>query len=234
MDFIKSKVLNNKKLNYKFRLITLKSMSNLFVFKEGQFVNIKINETIFRCYSIASTQDKLPNWQILLDTTPNGTGCKYLSSLKRGDVIQTSIPTGIFHLYNSKGPILLGATGCGLASIMPMLNELAQKKCEIYLYFGLRYEKDIIFDKLLATLSKKYKDFKYTIILSRPKTKKYKKGHITNYIYEKVRELNNPKTSIYLCGNSAMIDEVRTKLSKDKPKFDKIYFESYYQDGKFC
>ena len=222
-------VVSNRKLNYKFHLLTLRAPSS-FSFKTGQFVVLKINDSIFRCYSIASSPEKLPFWEIFVDITPQGPGTRYLSKLKSKDKIEVTKVAGLFSLQSRKSKqIIFAATGCGLAALKPMIEESLRKDNseKAILLWGLRYEKDIVFKKLLAEWKKRYPQFTYIIILSQPKSQwKGERGHITKRIVNLAIE--EPKTSIYLCGGSDFIEETQDKLQKNSFSSEKIYFERCY------
>ena len=209
----KSKVVENKILNNKFRLIKFKLSCESWSFSPGQFVIIKIANKIFRDYSIASLPEQLPFWETILDVTPNGPGCKYLSRLKPGDTIETSAPLGTFVLKNKKhGSFLLVATGSGIASIKPMAEELSKnKKNKIIFLWGLRFEEDIFYREL----------FEKNIVLSKPGKKwSGKTGHVTDHLVK--------ADAAYLCGNQAMITDVTKTLIKMGMPKNKIYFEKYF------
>lgn len=209
----KSFVIENRVLNNKFRLIKFKLNGGIWHFKPGQFVIVKITDKIFRDYSVASLPEQLPFWETILDVTPNGPGCKYLSRLKPGDTIETSAPLGTFVLKN-KNPqhFLMIATGSGIASIKPMVEELSKnKKNKITLLWGLRFEEDIFYRKL----------FEKNIVLSKPNEKwSGKTGHVTDHLVK--------ADAVYLCGNQAMITDVTKALKKIGVLSKNIYFEKYF------
>lgn len=209
---IKSVVIENKVLNHKFRLLRFRLDGGIRSFSPGQFVIIKIADKIFRDYSIASLPEQLPFWEIILDVTPNGPGCKYLSRLKPGDTVETSAPLGTFILNPVFNNYLMVATGSGIASIKPMAEELSKnKKNKITLLWGLRFEEDIFYREL----------FEKNIVLSKPnKNWPGKTGHVTDHLVK--------ADAAYLCGNQVMITDVTKALIKMEMSGKKIYFEKYF------
>ncbi len=211
--FSPSVVLINKALNAKFRLLRFRLQSGNWRFQSGQFVIIKIADDIFRDYSIATLPEKLPVWETILDVTPNGPGCQYLSGLNPGNTIETSAPLGAFVLQNPKpGHFLMVATGSGIASIKPMIEELKKDKNNLITFlWGLRFEEDIFYREL----------FRENIVLSKPDSQwTGKTGHVTDHLVK--------ADTAYLCGNQVMITDVTKALIKIGVPKKKIYFEKYF------
>ncbi len=230
--FYKSQVIENQKLNYKFRHLRFKLKDKGFSFKAGQFLIIKISESVFRPYSIASIPKNLPYWELLIDISPAGPGSQFLKKLKPGEIVETSSAKGNLTLKDDKSNnLIFVATGCGLASIKPIIEELLNRKSQkkIYLFWGLRYQKDIFYQKLLEKWKKEQSNFHYEIILSQPENGwPGKKGHVNKHALKLIKNLPLTKTSCYLCGNQKMIEELRLGLMRIGFPENKIYFEKYF------
>lgn len=229
--FLTSKVISNKKLNDKFHLLLFALEDNqIFDFKPGQFTILKIDSDIYRSYSMASHPSKLPHWQILVDITPCGPGSTFLKNLKSGQVIQHSTAKGIFTLpkkptyYN-----IMAATGCGLASIIPMIEDLLLKnKQKVFLFWGLRYKKDLCLLDWLQSLTDN-RNFSYQIVLSEPPASWYGTiGHLTTPLVRFASTIPLEKLSAYLCGNQSMITDVKDALQKIIFDKKRVYFERCY------
>lgn len=233
IKFVQSEVLENKPLNYKFHLLRFKLKgkdTKAFSFKAGQFILVTVEDSLFRAYSIASSPKQLPFWEILIDITPNGPGCKYLKTLKPGDEIMTSTPKGVFALEEDGSTnIIMGATGCGLASIKPIVEEILSEGKNMHLYWGLRQEEDIFDRSFLENWKSLNPNFQYEIILSKPKSvTNGKTGHINLHMVELIKSLPKGTTSVYLCGNSEMIADVKSQLEKINFPEERVYFERHY------
>lgn len=220
-NFFKSTVIDNQVLNTKFRLIKFKLDGKNWSFKPGQFVILKVASKIFRNYSIYSLPEELPFWEILLDVTPNGPGCKYLSRLKKGEKVETSAPMGTFFINNKKpGNYILVATGCGFAPTKCMAAYLVKNhKNKIGLLWGLRHKTDIFPNGIKQA----------EIVLSKP-DKKWtgKTGHVTDYLETVVQKFPARKTGVYVCGNAAMIADVSRILKSYGVPQKNIHFEQFY------
>jgi CDP-4-dehydro-6-deoxyglucose reductase, E3 len=228
--FFQHEVVSNKVLNEKFNLIRLRSKSAGFNFKIGQFTTVKIDPTTYRCYSIASLPEELPYWNIFVDITPGGPGTKYLKSLTPGQIIETLSVVGKFELNIKLKKCIFGAIGCGIAPFLPMIKKLSEdENNELYIYWGLRTEKDIALEKMLKQYSKSSKKIHFEVILSKPSNKwKGKKGHITNEILKIASDATNRNMGIYLSGSGEFILEAQNQLKKQKYPLNRIYHEACY------
>jgi len=207
-------------------------MDKSFSFKAGQFVVVKISKSVYRAYSIASIPENLPFWEILVDITPGGPGSRFLKKLNPGETIKTSSAKGNLTLKDDKSNnFIFAATGCGIVSMKPIIEELfaqrSQKK--IYLFWGLRYQKDIFSQELLDNWQKDHSNFHYKIILSQSENGwPGKGGHVNNYVINLAKNLSFKKTSCYLCGNQKMIEDLKQRLMRIGFPENKIYFEKYF------
>lgn len=231
-NFLQSEVIDNQKFNSKFNLIRLKAKDSAFKFEAGQFTVIKIDDTVSRAYSIVSLPQTLPYWEIFVDITPGGPGTTMIKKLKPGDIIHTSQPRGTFKVEKDGAKkILMGATGCGMAAIKPVLEELLNDKerQSIQLFWGLRHEEEICFLEHLKKLQEIYPHFNYEIVISKPQNGwTGKTGHITSHLDQALQNHTPGEIGLYLCGNSEMIKET-IQLSEPKGlTLENIYFERHY------
>ena len=224
---LKHEVVSNEVLNDKFILITLKAKGKID-FKIGQFVLIKVGKSITRAYSIASTPEELPFWKIFVDITPGGPGTTYLKKLKPKDIIETTLPSGQFILGGKSNCYIFGATGCGIAPFIPMIESLLEKDKKVHLFWGLRHKKEIALKHVLSDWIKN-KNFEYEVILSQPEEAwEGKTGHISQYLLNKAKSMNKTNYNIYLSGSRNFINEVSLLLQDNKIPAKKIFFEACY------
>lgn len=231
-NFFKSQVLENKKINDKFHHLKFKLEGDPFDFQTGQFVVLKVGDGLLRDYSVASTPSLLPYWEMIVDVTPGGPGTTYLKTLKVGEIVETTSPRGIFIVEDDGSEtVILGATGCGIASIKPMAEEILQEnpQREVCLFWGLRFNNEIFLEKIFKGWKEKYPNFNFEVVLSKPETSwEGKSGHITECIKELAGKGSKDKVSVYLCGSSQMISDVKQSLAEINFPHDKIYFEKYF------
>ena len=81
-----------------------------------------------RSYSIASQSDAGDVLRFIVRVIPEGTASEYLMSLPLHAVVNMTGPHGFFVLDPvHPGDVVFGATGTGIAAVMPMLGELARR-----------------------------------------------------------------------------------------------------------
>ena len=103
-------------------------------FRAGQFVSISVGgeggaTTVpRRSYSIASQSDASDRLRFIIRVIPEGAASEYLMALPIGAVVAMTGPHGFFVLDAAHaGDVVFGATGTGIAAVMPMLGELGRQ-----------------------------------------------------------------------------------------------------------
>jgi len=200
-----------------------------FDFKPGQFVTLdlpiheKPNKR-WRSYSIASWPDGTNVFELLIVLLEGGLGTTYLfNNMQIGSELTLRGPQGVFVLPEMiDKDLFFICTGTGIAPFRSMANyiqlhSIAHQK--MYLIFGCRTKKDLLYDEEMRELEKKLPDFIYMPTLSREDWD----GH-TGYVHSLYEEIcNNNKQAcedmlelkpakFYLCGWKAMIDDARQKI----------------------
>ena len=207
-------------------------MDEVFEYKSGQFINVRIQDDgkpCFRAYSIGSR----PNGNIMklcIKLVEGGRGGPWLYSRKAGDKITFLGPSGYF-VYKTppEKTALFIATGTGVAPFVAMIEEelVRNNEQKIELIFGVRHESDLFYQDFFNELAEKYRNFKFTMTLSRPETAEWtgQKGRVTNVLEN--YELDPANTETYICGLKAMIDDAKAILEKRGMPTDSIHFEQY-------
>ncbi|MDE3225331.1 MAG: hypothetical protein KGN30_07975, partial [Nitrospirota bacterium] len=81
------------------------------------------------------------------------------------------------------------------------------------LYWGLRSQKDLYYQKEFEALAKQRPNFRFITTLSRPEPGwTGSTGRVTKLVADRVASVAN--LSVYLCGNSGMIGEVSALISQ--------------------
>ncbi|HEY8660331.1 MAG TPA: FAD-binding oxidoreductase [Hanamia sp.] len=200
-----------------------------FDFKPGQFVtlDLPIHEHLnkrWRSYSIASWPDGTNVFELLIVLLEGGAGTVYLfNEVKVGSELSFRGPQGVFTLPEKiEKDLFFICTGTGIAPFRSMLNfmhlhNISHKN--VYLIFGCRTSKDLLYHEEMKALESRMENFTYLPTLSREEWE----GH-TGYVhslYEEICKKNNEAceglenlkpTSFYLCGWKAMVDDARKKI----------------------
>jgi ferredoxin-NADP reductase len=190
-------------------------------FKAGQFVSIGVtappeepgtDEVVpRRSYSIASQSDAGDILRFIIRVIPEGKASAYLMGLPIGAAVQMTGPHGFFVLdAEHQGDVVFGATGTGIAAVMPMLGELARRTDgrgqRRLVLWGLRQESDLFarteIEELVARSGATLE-----IFLTAPGAAwTGSRGRITPALLDRLATLATP--TFYLVGNGAMITEV--------------------------
>ena len=154
----------------------------------------------------------------------------YLCDLKEGETVPMEGPYGKFVIREpmEKG-VLFVATGTGIAPFRSQINDLlksgeAEGK-DLWLFFGIRYETDILYQDEWKTLAEKYPNFHYIQTISRPKSWTGEKG----YVQEKIKKfIQDPQgLDVYICGLPAMVEDVQKTCAEMGFPKEKVHFEKY-------
>jgi len=203
----------------------------MFEFKPGQYIMVSIKKDSWilrKPYSIASTQDK-DYIELCIKIVPNGFVSNFMASAKKGDSLEIAGPYGIFVLREPvKNDVIFAATGTGISALKPMIDTVFKKGTDknVWLFFGVRTEDEIIYRKEFDNLAKKHKNFGFIPVLSQAGPGwKGEKGHVQDAVKKYIKD---PKgKEIYLCGVLAMVEEMIKMVQEMGFDKDKIYYEEY-------
>ena len=191
-----------------------------FDFEPGQFVTLdlpiheKPNKR-WRSYSIASWPDGTNVFELVIVLLEGGAGTTWLfSNAEVGTELTFRGPQGVFILKeeNYKKDLFLICTGTGIAPFRSMAHHIKRHNIEhenIYILFGVRTQKDLLYHEELKQLQLELPKFQYIPTLSREDWEG-KKGYV-HAIYEELCA-NKPTASFFLCGWKAMIDEAKKRI----------------------
>ncbi|MBC7456746.1 MAG: phenol 2-monooxygenase [Bdellovibrionaceae bacterium] len=190
-----------------------------FNFKAGQFVMLHVpvpgeGKALLRAYSIASTDQDNKRLSLLFKSVEGGKATEYVWGLKGNETLKFTGPFGkVFFQEPPTEQIVFLNTGSGLSQHMSfLLSKMNQyPNLKYKLYFGIRSEKDIYFKAELEELKFKLSNFEYNYVLSRASDAwTGKKGYVQNQLAD--FDYKNIPTTFYLCGNGAMIKDVKHQL----------------------
>jgi CDP-4-dehydro-6-deoxyglucose reductase len=189
-------------------------------FRAGQFVSIAVDEaeartgaSTRRSYSIASQTHEGGRLRFIIRVMPEGAASSYLMGLPVGAEVHLTGPHGFFVLDPvHAGDVVFGATGTGLAAIMPMLGELAARTeaGRRHLFWGARQEADLFARAEVEELAARA-GANLSIHLTAPSQAwAGAQGRITAAVLDALPSLTSP--TFYLVGNGAMINELKREL----------------------
>lgn len=206
-----------------------------FDFKAGQFVMLHVpskdpgGKPALRAYSLATSEHQKNGFRLIFKYVDTGLASEYVWGLGEGATLEFTGPFGrlFFKEPPTEQQIFLN-TGSGVSQHMSYIESNAEKYPDLKyrLLFGLRTEADIYYRDELERLKAKLKNFEYEFVLSRASDgwggkRGYVQNHLDGYDYMKI-----PST-FYMCGNSAMIKDVKTKLAGDGFDPKMIFAEAF-------
>jgi ferredoxin-NADP reductase len=191
-----------------------------FDFTPGQFVtlDLPIHEKPakrWRSYSIASWPDNTNVFELVIVLLEGGAGTTWLFN---NAVVGTEIPfrgaQGVFTLEpeHLEKDLFLICTGTGIAPFRSMSQYIKRHDIahqNIYILFGCRTQKDLLYYDELTELQKNFNGFHYLPTLSREEW-----NGKTGYVHALYEELccNRQPASFFLCGWKNMIDEAKQRI----------------------
>lgn len=190
-----------------------------FDFKPGQFVtlDLPIHEKPtrrLRSYSIASWPDGTNIFELLIVLNEEGAGTPYLfNQTTIGSELTFRGAIGVFTLPEKiEKDLFFICTGTGIAPFRSMLNHIQLHNIphqKLFLIFGTRAQKDLLYHDEFIELQKKMNSFQYLPILSRETWE----GH-TGYVHSVYENLCSHKqeSGFFLCGWKNMIDEAKQRI----------------------
>ena len=208
-----------------------------FTFKPGQYVQLEIpkyrlsRNPEFRAYSVASGAEDHYHLELVITRMEKGIVSTYVHDyLKAGQELKISGPYGDFYLRDSEKPILLIATGSGLAPIRSILYEIKRKKItrDTTLFFGARKRKDLFFFEELKEMEKVISSFTFIPTLSRAADEdkwQGEQGRVTDLIERHIRP--NTVTEVYICGSPNMVNSCEKKLSEKGIPEECIFYDKF-------
>jgi ferredoxin--NADP+ reductase len=195
-------------------------------FKAGQYTKVALEidgERVGRPYSLVNAPGQGP-LEIYFNEVPEGPLTPRLSDLNPGDPVWLSAkPGGIFTLdtVEPARTLWLLATGTALGVYLSILRdpEVWEKFERVILVHGVRRGADLTYGETLAAIAEHRGDrFRFVPAVSREDHAGALRGRITDLLTDGTLEgragarIEPHASHVMLCGNSAMIKEVKAML----------------------
>jgi ferredoxin-NADP reductase len=205
-----------------------------FTFKAGQFIMLDLpidSKYTNRSYSIASPPSEDNIFELCIVINPKGMGTPYIfENYKVGSTVKISRVLGKFVIQQPiDHDICFICTGTGIAPLRSQLLDIVNKNIphrNIYMVFGNRWEKDILYRKEMEDLQAKIPSFQFIPVLSRQNEGWTGRTGYVHAVYEELFSDKRP-ACFYLCGWADMLRDARQRLEAMGYDKKQVKFESY-------
>jgi NAD(P)H-flavin reductase/ferredoxin len=200
-----------------------------FDFSAGQFASVTFAGCAPRDYSMANMPGD-PILEFHVRRSASGTVSAYVAkTLKIGDSVRVEGPFGASYLREShRGPIIAVAGGSGIAPIKSIVERaLAQKLPQhIYLYFGVRTERDLYLHDHFTALAKQHDTLHFTPVLSEAASGGIRAGLVHEAVARDFDEVDGCKA--YLAGPPVMVEAATKLLEQRGMRRIDIHADAFY------
>jgi NAD(P)H-flavin reductase/ferredoxin len=198
-------------------------------FYPGQFVELAHAEldVPWRSYSIA-TPPGASELGFVMKRVANGAFSGRLDRMRPGDPLRLRGPYGTSYLRDGAEPVLLCATGSGIAPILSILRGAAEAgdSRSFRFYYGARTPADLRVAEALAS-GKVPNDFTFTPVLSQAdETWTGARGRVTGAIQAGIPDAS--RLDAYLCGAPDMCDTVGRLLEAKGLPENHLFYDRFY------
>ncbi|KIF50406.1 FAD-binding oxidoreductase [Vibrio owensii] len=186
-----------------------------FDYLPGQYVDLNY-KGIKRSYSIANAKTQTKEIELHIRRVENGemSDLLFASNLKLNQLMRIEGPKGTFFVRGGDRPIIMIATGTGIAPVKAAVEQLMEAKDSrsIHIYWGMRYKNEF-YDIGFEHLTKQYKNIVFTPVLSREELiPSGRVGYVQDIVTQDFESLSS--VDIYACGSLKMIEQAKVVFEK--------------------
>ena len=184
-----------------------------FKYRPGQFLELIVNESLKRHYSIASFHEITKNLELHIKLHPEGKMSRHISEeLKIGSKLGIAGPLGtcIYEGVDPDKPIVLVGAGTGLSPLIGIQREALYRGHvgPIRLYHGARTKSGLYLHDYLRDLSDQHNHLYY--VGSHMDDDHEENRDIGNIVLS--RETNLSDVTFYLCGGANLVNRLKREL----------------------
>ena len=205
-------------------------------FTAGQFVNVEVPGTSeVRAFSMMNPPSRAGSVELLVKVIDGGLFSEWLErDARRGDRVALQGPLGVFRVRLSHRPIVMIAGGSGLAPILAMLADQAERGCErpITFLYGVRARRDLCRLEEIAEIGQRLPGFRFIPVLSEePGGGEWTgaRGFVSEALVSEGLDLRGHDA--YLCGPPAMIATAIPVLTRGGVRERNVYFDAFVPSG---
>lgn len=201
-----------------------------FCFEPGQHIDIMLSGGRRRSFSIASPPHDSRLLELHVRRVPGGEFTDGLfTGTTRSALLSIEGPLGRFvYRDETEAPMLLVGGGTGLAPLKSILRHVIDNglKRKIFLYWGVRSERDLYAHDELDELARRVPTFRYEAVLSEPGSAwAGRRGWVHEAALRDIDPLD--RYDIYASGPPAMIAALRHDFSRRGANLERLFFDSF-------
>jgi len=190
-----------------------------FQYHAGQYIEFILRDGARRSYSMANAPTRVgtpPAIELHIRHLPGGLFTdQVFSTMKEKDILRVEGPFGSFFLRESAKPIILLASGTGLAPVKALIEQLRDTSDTrpAWLYWGCRSRRDLYLHDWALDAAADLPQLRYIPVLSEPRTDDDWRGR-TGLVHQAVMADWPDLTGhqVYACGTPAMVDAAQRDL----------------------
>ncbi|MUK26530.1 FAD-binding oxidoreductase [Aliivibrio fischeri] len=199
-----------------------------FDYLPGQYVDLSF-KGVKRSYSIANAKSESKELELHIRKVPNGQMSALLfGELKENQLMRIEGPKGTFFVKDNIKPLILIATGTGIAPVKAIVEELIAKedKRDVHIYWGMQYQQELYCNELIA-LANQNQNISFTAVLSRElePLSDYQQGYVQNAVVRDFSSLND--VEVYACGSLSMIEDAKTLFLQYHLPVDAFFSDAF-------
>lgn len=198
-----------------------------FRFKAGQYIEFIMGDGSRRAFSMANAPlDSMIELHLRLIEGGKFTSFVF-NEMKEKSIHRIEGPIGQFYLRDSEKPIIFIAGGTGFAPIKSIIEDMIanKNKRKIYLYRGVRSEKDFYMNELVNDWIKKLEDLTYIPVVEDGLSEDARSGYVHHAVLEDFKNLND--IQVYCCGAPGLVENAFKDLTKSGLPDDQFFADAF-------
>ena len=197
-----------------------------FSYRAGQFLTFRVCGTL-RSYSMSSSPDTEDELMMTVKRVPGGVISNWVHDhLAPGDLIEATLPAGVFCLRENPAPLVAFAGGSGVTPIVSLAKSaLATTSRQVRVLTANRDADSIIFSATLTELAERYPgrfEVRYHLDIQH--------GFVTDSV---VRDFTggDRDADFYICGPAPLMDLTERALLAHGVDASQIFIERFEHAG---
>ena len=198
-----------------------------FRFKAGQYIEFIMGDGSRRAFSMANAPlDSMIELHLRLIEGGKFTSFVF-NEMKVKSIHRIEGPIGQFYLRDSEKPIIFIAGGTGFAPIKSIIEDMIanKNKRKIYLYRGVRSEKDFYMNELVNDWIKKLEGLTYIPVVEDGLSEDARSGYVHHAVLEDFKNLND--IQVYCCGAPGLVENAFKDLTKSGLPDDQFFADAF-------